>query len=76
MTARPLAPIEFLQQTVTLGDITKTVGEWVTERGLNARTVYDRKRRGTPWDEALTKKERGHAMRRGYVISGKQKSPH
>lgn len=41
---------------VTLGDITKTMGEWAAERGLDMRLVYDRSRHEDSYERILRPK--------------------
>lgn len=41
---------------VTIDDVTKTVGEWAAERGLELRLVYDRTRLGDTHARALRPK--------------------
>lgn len=67
---------------VTIGDVTKTVGEWAAERGLELRLVYERNRFGDSFERALrpkrppgrTKEER-NAARAKKRAEGKEPPP-
>lgn len=43
---------EYAKQMVTLGEVTKPLHEWVTERGLTLAKVKDRRSRNS-WAESL-----------------------
>lgn len=43
----------FLDQLVTIDEVTKTVREWCDERKIKYRTVYERRAKFYTWGEAL-----------------------
>lgn len=53
MPTDPQAHTQFKAQQITVDGVTATVEEHAAKRGLQIKTVYDRRRRGCSWADAM-----------------------